>query len=290
MIDIFSSRELATGIWALIIIVLIFVSKKIRGSAFNVLKTALSKHLLIPFVCMVLYASCFTVLFTMFSLWEWIYLKDIIIWVLFAGVPTCFSAISRDNHEGFYRDIILDNIKFSAFVELIISTFVFHIVAELVLIPIFTILFIFQAVAGMKEEHKPVQKLFSAIIIIATITVLVFTAKEAVASYREIGIVDSIVSFCIPIAFSLFFLPFAYIFSIIAKYQVLFIRMSFKEPESKKIQWKHKRKVFRACGLSYKKVLQFEQVCLGQMYRSMGEETFINMIHSFKKMKGGGES
>ena len=82
MIELFSSRELATGIWTLAIITFVFASKKMRRSAFGVIKATLP--LALPFIYMVVYAGGITALFTKFPIWEWFYLKEIIIWVLFA--------------------------------------------------------------------------------------------------------------------------------------------------------------------------------------------------------------
>jgi hypothetical protein len=154
------------------------------------------------------------------------------------------------------------------------------------MVPIFTFLFIIQAVAESKDELKPLQKPIYAIIILATLTVLAFTAKEAFEKYRDIGIIDSLVSFSIPIAFSIIYLPIAYLFSIFARYEVLFARMSFKGPKDRKIRRKHKKQVFLACGLSHRRIVRFEKDFVGQMYISMGEAKFMDLIHKFKRTVG----
>jgi hypothetical protein len=72
MNDIFSTRELATGLWALAIIIWVFAHKGSRKSASGVIKIALSRHLLIPTIFIFIYACGFTLLFSRLPLWEWI--------------------------------------------------------------------------------------------------------------------------------------------------------------------------------------------------------------------------
>jgi len=285
MFDIFSSREIALGIWAFVLIIALFVNKKIRSSFYGMIKIALSRHLSIPFLCILIYTGVFTFILTRFSIWEWIYLKDIIIWVLFAGVPTCFKAISKSVIEKFYVKIVLDNIILSAFVEFILSTFTFHLAIELLLIPILVFLFLAQAMAETRNELKPLHKPVSFVIIIVVILIFLFTAIIALNEYRSIGITTSIVEFCIPVMFSLMILPVAYLFSIIARYQSVFGRMSFRIPDDNQIQKIYKYKVFRTCGLSHNRILQFENEYVGIFYKNMGKEKFYETFQEFREKR-----
>ncbi|MHB9923651.1 hypothetical protein CF091_09085 [Clostridium botulinum] len=55
--NIFSNREIATGIWLLIFIAFVFISSKTRKSAKGVLRAACTKKLVIPFFIMICYAG-----------------------------------------------------------------------------------------------------------------------------------------------------------------------------------------------------------------------------------------
>ena len=91
-----------------------------------------------------------------------------------------------------------------------------------------------------------------------------------------------IIIFCIPIIFSLLYLPFAYVFAIYAKYEVLFILLNFKERMYKKIIRRHKLKVIGVCKLSYKYICKFEKEYIKRMYISMRQDEFIELIKDFK--------
>jgi hypothetical protein len=166
MFDIFSTREIATVLWLIIFIIWVFVNKETRKSAFDVIKIACSKKLLIPFVCMLIYAIALTFLFSLTHMWKWLYIKEIAIWVLLVGVPTCFGAVDPKIDKDYFKKIVIDNLKLVILVEFFISTFTFNIFVEIILMPTLTFLFVLDAFAGTKEEWKAVKVLTSYLLTI----------------------------------------------------------------------------------------------------------------------------
>lgn len=57
MLDVFSTREIAIGIYLLLIIIFVFQEKKISPAAINVIKYALSIKLVIPFIVILMYSG-----------------------------------------------------------------------------------------------------------------------------------------------------------------------------------------------------------------------------------------
>ncbi|GAA0080782.1 MULTISPECIES: hypothetical protein [Clostridium] len=280
--NIFSNREIATGIWLLIFIAFVFISSRTRKAAKGVLRAACTKKLVIPFFIMICYAGLLVYWWTFLSLWKWIYIKDVTVWVLFAGIPICFKAVEEHIDTHYFFNMVINNLKFTVFVEFIISVFTFSLIAELAIIPVLTFIFMLDAVAGMKEEFIIVKKLLTWLLAIAGFIFICCTFKEALASYQTIGILDSIVSFCIPIILSVFYVPIAYFFAVYAKYEIVFIRMSFKEPTDKTIRCKHRFAILKSCGLSYKNLCRFEEYYIKNMYVTMKQTEFDNLIRNFK--------
>ena len=282
MIQLFSSREIAIGIYAALLIAYVLIRKRTRSAAVRVIKTACSRKLVIPFVLLLIYALLLTWVLTCFKFWKWYYLKDIVIWVIFAGVPLCYKAV--DNKEKHYfRDSITENLKLTALVEFFTGTFTFSLLVEMIIQPILTLLVVVQEASKRDEKNSKVTKLISVILTAGGIWIFFATIKEAVVEYSELNAYDLLITFCIPLAFSLLYLPVAYLFRLYAKYEVLFIRMDFCSEDNKITRRRHKRRVFRACGLSYSSICRFERDYLCRMYRSMSEKDFLALIMDFKK-------
>ena len=280
--EIFSTREIVSIIYLSIFIFCAILSKKVRISLLNLIKTACKPKLIIPFILILSYACIIIVVLSKSTLWDLIYLKDIIIWVLFAGVPVCFNAVSHTVEENYFRHIITNNIKFAALVEFFTGTFTFSFLIELIMQPIITFIILLQTVSDTKEEYKAVSKLLNGIIAILGFVIIGFTIKTAINEYRQVDIIQTIISFCLPLFLSLLYLPFAHGFSVYSKYEILFLRMSFKEPQNKKIKLMHRWKVISTCKLSYKKICEFTNDYVKNMYTTMDETDFDVIIANFK--------
>lgn len=282
MFDMFSTREIATGIWLVLFIVILIVHKSTRNSVFTVIKVASSKQLVIPFICILIYAIGLSFLFSLTSIWKWLYIKDISIWVLLVGVPTCFGAVSKKTDNKYFKNMIINNLKFIVLIEFIINSYTFNILVEIFLLPLLAFLYLLDAFAEMNEEYKDIRKFTSYLMAVIGLAIILFALKKAINDYSSFTTVDTLVSFFIPFGFAIFYLPIAYGFAVYAKYQIIFIRMRFKETDDKKIRIQHRWKTIKACTLSYSKLCGFEEKCIKKMYARMSEQEFDEIIRSFK--------
>ncbi len=283
MLDIFSTRELALGIYLLLGIVYCLAEPKCRSSVCDLIKCACGKKLSIPFLILLLYAGVFVCVLTICPFWKWIYIKDIILWVLFAGIPVCYGAANKTVDKEYFLSIIFNNFKFAIIVEFIINTFTFSLPTEMVLQLGLLALYLFQFTAEKKPEFKSAKRVIDALIIIVGIVMLYFTIKQAMATYAEHGVIDYLVAFFTPIVFSFLYTPAAYFMAIYASYDTLFFRMSCKEVKDKKLRRKHRLLIVRACGLSYRKIRKFLNEYVKRMYVSIPEADFLKLIDDFKR-------
>ncbi len=281
--SMFSTREIAIFIYAVILIIYILAKNKGKKILMPVMKAACHIKLIIPFIVVLMFATAFVWICTYLKFWDWVYLKDIVFWTLFAGVPICFNAASRKIDEHYFRNIIIDNLKFAALVEFITGTFTFHIVIELILQPLLVFFIMLQYVA--KEKSTSVKKFVDGIVGVTGILIIVFTINSAINAIDTIHFVDIIVGLLLPIAMSVLYLPLAYFFAVYSKYEILFLRMSFKEPEDKKIRRKHRIEVLKTCKLSYAKICRFLNEYVQKMYVTMPEADFCEIIDDFRKTK-----
>lgn len=278
---IFTTREIAIFIYAILLLVYVCARKKGKPILLPVIKAACHIKLIVPFLFVLFFASVFVWLCTYFPFWDWVYLKDIIFWTLFAGVPVCFNATSRKLEDHYFRDILIDNFKFAALTEFITGTFTFPIVVELILQPILVFFVILQSTAEKTQNNK-VKKFIDVTVALAGFMILALTAKSIIDAIGNIEFLDIAVSFMLPIVLSALYLPVAYCFAVYAKYELLFLRMSFKEPKDKKVRIAHRVKIICLCKLSYKKVCKFLYEYLPKMYVRMSNLEFNSMVDNFR--------
>ncbi|MYL41233.1 hypothetical protein GLV99_06315 [Virgibacillus massiliensis] len=104
--DIFSSREIASGVWIFIFIIFILSKPEIRDSVFKVVQAATAKQLIIPLVIIIIYSTILVLIASLFSFWQLKYLKDVAFWVIFVGVPVSFGAIAINENNHYFTGIL----------------------------------------------------------------------------------------------------------------------------------------------------------------------------------------
>lgn len=280
--SILSTREWATLIWGCIFMLYVLCHREIRKSLWNVIVIFFGKKLRILWEIILLYVLTITIVFCYLPIWENIYIKDIIIWFLFSGLIYCMNAVSSEADETYIKKILKDNLKFTMILEFFMSTFTFNIWIELAIIPVITIITVMNVIAEKKEEYKSVHKLLDSILAIAGFWIFYETIKIGINEYKQLNIINTLVSFMIPIVYLILIIPLEYILELYSKYEVLFLRMTFKEEKDKRIRLHHRIAVLRECNFSVRKILLFQREYMIQMYALMKEDEFNQLMQKFR--------
>lgn len=286
--DIFSTRELATAFWVGAILIAvgmaIVTNKKIRQGFIGVLKCFFNRKLRKLWEIYFLYIGIITLMFSRSPIWKNIYLKDIILWTLFSGLTICMNAVAGEADEKYISKVLKDNIRFTVVTEFLLSTFTFSFWVELIIIPITTVIVLFDTVAEHKSDAIAVHKLLQDVMAFAGLCVILQTVRVGILEYRELNVINTLVSFIIPIVYLLLVTPLEYAFELYSKYEMLFIQMHFKEPSDKMVQRKRHLKVIKACGLSVRKIILFQKQCIPRMYVSMSDSEFEALISQLEEI------
>lgn len=286
--DIFSTRELATAFWVGAILIAvgmaIVTNKKIRQGFIGVLKCFFNRKLRKLWEIYFLYIGIITLMFSRFPIWKNIYLKDIILWTLFSGLTICMNAVAGEADEKYISKVLKDNIRFTVVTEFLLSTFTFSFWVELIIIPITTVIVLFDTVAEHKSDAIAVHKLLQDVMAFAGLCVILQTVRVGILEYRELNVINTLVSFFIPIVYLLLVTPLEYAFELYSKYEMLFIQMHFKEPSDKRVRRKRHLKVIKVCGLSVKRIMLFQKQCIPRMYVSMSDSEFEALISQLEEI------
>lgn len=285
--DIFSTRELATAFWVGAILIAvgmaIVTNKKIRQGFIGVLKCFFNRKLRKLWEIYFLYIGIITLMFSRSPIWKNIYLKDIILWTLFSGLTICMNAVAGEADEKYISKVLKDNIRFTVVTEFLLSTFTFSFWVELIIIPITTVIVLFDTVAEHKSDAIAVHKLLQDVMAFAGLCVILQTVRVGILEYRELNVTNTLVSFFIPIVYLLLVTPLEYAFELYSKYEMLFRQMHFKEPSDKMVRRKRHLKVIKVCGLSVKRIMLFQKQCIPRMYVSMSNTEFDSLMSNFKE-------
>lgn len=280
--SILSTREWATLIWGCIFMLYVLCHREKRKSLWNVIVMFFDKKLMILWEIILLYVLTITIVFCYLPIWENIYIKDIVIWFLFSGLIYCMNAVSSEADETYIKKILKDNLKFTMILEFFVSAFTFNIWIELAIIPVITIITVMNVIAERKEEYKSVHKLLDSVLAIAGFWIFYETIKIGINEYKQLNIINTLVSFMIPIAYLILIIPLEYALELYSKYELLFLRMTFNEEKDKKIKIGHRVAIICSCRISVRRVLLFQREYMGMMYVKMKDNEFEKLIREFR--------
>jgi hypothetical protein len=288
MFNIFSTREVASAIYLILFLAFVLIRAKDITLLTNLIKASLKKIFIIPILCLLVYAGLIVYGLQFIPLWNWILVKDVIIWVLFVATPVCFkAAVNRKKNQYPFKRMVIDNFVWSALLEFFIGAFTFTFVAEMFVVPTFSLIVLLQNHDRENEKYRGAHKLIDGISVITGLLLLVFTIDKAINVIAQDGIVDVLISFCIPIIFSVAFLPVVYFLALKGLYHDLFVLIRIRNKENEKMLSLKKKKVFGACGLSYRKVQDFRKAYttkyIGKVCFGNDDNTFLSFVENFRK-------
>ena len=288
MFNIFSTREVASAIYLILFLAFVLIRAKDITLLTNLIKASLKKIFIIPILCLLVYAGLIVYGLQFIPLWNWILVKDVIIWVLFVATPVCFkAAVNREKNQYPFKRMVIDNFVWSALLEFFIGAFTFTFVAEMFVVPTFSLIVLLQNHDRENEKYRGAHKLIDGISVITGLLLLVFTIDKAINVIAQDGIVDVLISFCIPIIFSVAFLPVVYFLALKGLYHDLFVLIRIRNKENEKMLSLKKKKVFLTCGLSYRKVQNFRKAYttkyIGKVCFGNDDNTFLSFVENFRK-------
>ncbi|WP_460646860.1 hypothetical protein [Lacrimispora xylanolytica] len=283
MFNVFSTRETSIAIWLIIFIAWMLLYKSTRKCMINLLKTACSIQLSLPFFFMLAYSLGITYLFYRTSLWKGIFFKDIVLWVIFVGTPLFFGSINKSSEEHYFRKAVLCNFKLTVLTEFFVSSYTFPLILEIIMVPVLAFIFMLDAIAATNSEYKPAKKIISVIIIIINIIFLYETVSIVICRLGTLNVSDTLITLLIPIVFSVLYIPISYMFAVFGRYQIVFARMGFKESkDNAKIKILHRFKIIWICKFSLSNLCKIEKSYIQYMYAGMNEVEFDKIIKQFK--------
>ncbi|MEM8985436.1 MAG: hypothetical protein AAGC95_01825 [Pseudomonadota bacterium] len=221
--DIFSTRELALAIWLCAIIAVCIYFKTTRRLAISVVKHALHKRLVWVYCITVFYIVLIVLLLWQLGIWNITHLKSTIIWAVTVGFISLFRLPDRAEDFGFFRQVVIDNLKLIVILEFIISMKPFAFWQELILIPTATFLTLIAEFSKNKPEYRIAYKLFSGTMSILGVIVIIFAFKGVLGDLTGFFSLQTLSDFTLPPILTFLFLPYLYALALYNIYETAFV-------------------------------------------------------------------
>lgn len=225
-ISVFNNRELAIGIWGIVIFTILVIFEPTRKILVSSPRIFLTKKPGILFVSAFVYMAVIVyVLQPLYNL-DAQMIKNFILWFVFAASIYLADSVISLEASGQIKSNFKKLATFSLFIGFIVSAYPFSLSIELILIPISMIVAGTMAVSNQGNQTTTQYKTAETIAIALGIIILTAASFQALNNWEAFTSIETAKSFALPIFLSILFTPFLYTAALYSGYELLFIRLS----------------------------------------------------------------
>ena len=224
--QIIDNREISILIWLGVFLIWSISKKEIRKSFISLIKWFFQKSIITLTLILVIYVSVFIYFFYYFNYWDFTNLSDTVIW--FFGVA--FVMLVNINHageDGYFKKIIIENIKFVVFIEFVINLYVLDLWAELIFVPVLAVIGALWGYSSAFPKYKNAEKFLSCFISILGLGFLVFATYNIIVDFQGFVSTSNLKEYLLPIVFTILIFPVIYFMALYVSYGLLFVRINF---------------------------------------------------------------
>ena len=160
----FPNRQIATGIWLFIGVVLCCLSRNIRSSIGGVLKAPVQRKLVILFGWTIFNVGVLCWLLSMIGLWARDQLTATVLWTALSGLALAVRTLSAGNEQGYFKRLVVDCLKITVILEFLVVGYSFSLPIELLLVLVMTVLALSIEFSRAKDELASVRTLLEWIV------------------------------------------------------------------------------------------------------------------------------
>lgn len=280
--SLLNTREQALIIWIVGLFVLALSKNEFRNSFLEIFKTLLHKIFLFVFAASVLYLALIIFIFNKAELWDTALIPGTIFWFFGSALILLFSVSDATRDNKFFKKIIFNNLKLTLIIGFLINIYTFHLITELILLPIILLIAAVSAVAEIKNEYSQVKRVTDFILVIFSIFLITFAVSKMFGDYANFVSSANLQTFVLSPLLTIAYLPFLYFLALFMAYESLFVRLGMFSKENERLTTIAKKRVFKLCHLNLWKLNRFVESNRQELMRLSTEDDIEKLVKKYK--------
>lgn len=252
MDDLFNNREIAVGLWLIVLIIFAASKKVVRSSFADVIKSFLNLKIIIPLLLSFMPSVLVVGLLAYLNIWDLSVLKETIYWVIGAGIIMFGKFNGVKDLRSLYKQTAKENLALVVVLEFIIWLYVFPLWAELLFVPLVTFIVLLATVSkyiksdGIEITRKVLNgtQVFIGLVILLLAFINFARSPGALFTYQNLEL------FLLPLILSLTYVPSVYFIALYSKYELMFNRINYPMELNRRSKLTIKLAAIKRCGLS----------------------------------------
>ena len=252
-----TTREIAVVVWLIIAGAFVLSKRDVRSSLWNVLRISTQPVILAIAVSMTAYVLGIVLALRSVGVWSLDLMKDTIVWFLFGGIPLAFSSFASRSNDYHFLGTFLDTIRVTVLVEFLVNEYTFSLPAELVFVPVVTMILMLRGYASAFEEYSQVHSILGWMQGIVGLAILAFVVSRAIGDIDSLLTMQTAQELLLAPVLCLLLLPFVYAVLIYLLYERLFVVLKAGRPKGDGLLRYAKRRLLLHLKLSVAAVRKF---------------------------------
>lgn len=232
MADLFNSREIAIGIWLLVLFCYAALHSTVRVAFVGLWKAFCCRQILVSLGLVAGYIILTIIGLFQVGVWDLGQFKNTILWSLSVAIVSLFRISQMIEDDYYFRNALKDNFKLIAIFEFVVTFYTFPLLVELILVAVVAILVAMQAYAEGKKEYSNLTRLVDYLLTIFGGSLVVYAFYMLVVDFGSFFQVKTLTDFGLPITLTLLFFPFLFVLAFYVNYENAFLRINliYKQP------------------------------------------------------------
>lgn len=229
--DIFTTREVASTVWLIGLLLFSLKSDDVGKSFINVLKALFSLKIIFVLEALAVYLMLVCLILSQFVSWGLGEIKTAIFWFFFVGTVLLFQSIDHGDDYRPVRVWLRSTFTFIILLEFLTSKYTFALGIELLFVPVISIIAMMSVFAERNPEHHQVAKLCQWLLGIAGAYMFTYALGQFLGDIEADKNWEIAKDFSLPIIFSLSTIPFFYALYVYVTYENIFTPLVWASPD-----------------------------------------------------------
>lgn len=259
VLESFNNREIALCVWIILILSLSVGARRTRKTLLGILKALFHWQMMRTFLFLFAYIYVTLQLLRVIDIWNIALRKDFIFWFMGVGLVSFLKVNNAIRNPQHFRDIVLNNVKLTIYVEFIINLYVFSLPVELFLSLLIILFGLITVVGERDKKNTSVVNFSKRILNVIGLVISVYVIAQVAGDSSHFTTLDNLRSFLFPVVMTLAFLPFLYCLAIWMHYQNYFVRLGFAFKNNSELLKYAKRRIFQKALLNQNKLREIDK-------------------------------
>lgn len=277
--DIFTNMELAIMIWGFSILIFCSLKKDISKSINDVIVgfTGVINHYISKVT--IAYFLIITIMFSNFKDWEIVHTKEVIWFVLFIYAPMFYNEVNNNQGKTEIIQFLKKQFYLSTIVIYIINLFELILIMDIIFVGLYFLIGMISAIIRDEKLNK-ILNYAKIIIYLYYFTALIcFTDSN----FDNINMVVALISYALPIVYTLISIPLIVILGIFTEYDKLFAVLDIRSSKKCKYLLARRLKLIFILRCNKKKIYFFKDNYIIKIYHFLSEKGFNKVLKDFRK-------